>query len=155
YAHQPRVDVLAGQATSAWDPATGTLTLNYVHNGLTRVRITAGGRSPLTLLLADDATADTFWRQDTAAGPVLVRGPSLVRTAASHGLTLRLPGDPAPASDLEVWGPGLLTFFNDRLMPTVPTTSGSRVAVRPPPGPNAVPLPQITGWRSAPGSPES
>ena len=38
-----------------------------------------GGTRPLLLLLATDQVAATFWRQQTAAGPILVRGPYLVR----------------------------------------------------------------------------
>ncbi|HEY0805573.1 MAG TPA: hypothetical protein VGD84_10925 [Pseudonocardiaceae bacterium] len=91
---QPTVAVLSGTATSSWDATTGDLRLGYTHSGLTELHITGGGRRPLTLLLADDATADTFWRLDTATGPVLVRGPELVRTATVSGpalVRLRFP----------------------------------------------------------------
>ncbi len=85
YSSRPTVDVVSGNVSSTYDAATGDLRLDYVHNGLAEVRITGGGRPPLTLLLADTTTADTFWRQDTAAGPVLEQGPELVRTATVHG----------------------------------------------------------------------
>ena len=49
------------------------------------MQITGGNRPQLHLLIADDDTAGTFWRQDTAAGPVLERGPELVRTASIAG----------------------------------------------------------------------
>jgi hypothetical protein len=65
-------------------PATGDLRLNYKHKGLLHVQIT-GGTHPLLLLLADTDTAKTFWRQDTADGPVLVRGMHLLRGAVSDG----------------------------------------------------------------------
>ncbi len=42
----------------------------------------------------------------TAAGPVLVSGPALVRTAAVRGAVLELTGDTAAATPLEVWAPG-------------------------------------------------
>jgi beta-galactosidase GanA len=155
YDRRPRVDVLAGQVASVWDPATGDLRLNYTHQGLARVRVTAGGRAPVTLLLADDPAADTFWRQDTAAGPVLVRGPALVRTASSDKLVLRLTGDTTQPSDLEVWGPGLFVVWNGQLVPALPTTSGSLRALSRLPGASQVNLPALTGWKSAPGSPES
>src|SRR5581483_1091710 len=79
YATAPTVTVLAGSVAAGYDGASGDLRLDYVHSGLAEVRVTGGGRPPLTLLLADQDTADRFWREDTAAGPVLVRGPSLVR----------------------------------------------------------------------------
>ena len=48
-------------------------------DGLAEVQINGGNRPQLTLLLADDTTAGTFWRQDTPAGAVLERGLELVR----------------------------------------------------------------------------
>ena len=74
YASRPTVQASGGAVTTTWDPTTGDLRLNYQHNGLIRVQIFGAGSRPLLLLLADKATAETFWRQDTAAGPVLVRG---------------------------------------------------------------------------------
>ncbi|GHF39673.1 beta-galactosidase GanA [Amycolatopsis bartoniae] len=153
YAQRPRVDVLSGNVQVTWNG--GDLRLDYVHQGLARVRISGGGRAPVTLLLADDATADTFWRQDTSAGPVLVRGPELVRTASSQGPVLALTGDTREASGLEVFGPGAIVLWNGRWVPTVPTPSGSRQALVRLPGAQPVSLPALTGWKSAPGSPES
>ncbi|MGN5377110.1 hypothetical protein ACQ4WX_03885 [Streptomyces lasalocidi] len=66
YASRPTVTSTGGTVDSTWDPATGDLRLNYRHTGLIRVTVTAGSH-PLLLLLADTATAKTFWRQDTAA----------------------------------------------------------------------------------------
>ena len=57
YASQPTVDVLSGDVQSVYDPATGDLRLNYVHSGLAEVRISGGGRAPLTLLLGPLAVA--------------------------------------------------------------------------------------------------
>ncbi|AGL17111.1 beta-galactosidase [Actinoplanes sp. N902-109] len=104
YDAEPTVRVLAGTATSSWDPATGNLKLTYPHNGLTRVRITAEGRPSLTVLLADQTTADSFWRVDSDNGPVLARGPALVRTAHSRGSRLELTGDTDSPASLEIWG---------------------------------------------------
>jgi beta-galactosidase GanA len=154
YATQPRVDVLAGDVTTTW---TGTdLRLNYRHDGLARVRISGGGRPDVTLLLADDATADTFWRLDTTTGPLLVRGPDLVRTAQARPGGVVLTGDTKTATDLEVWGAcGPVVWWNGAAVPMRPTASGSLVARRQLPGPADPRLPALTGWRSAPGSPES
>src|SRR6185312_5612010 len=109
YSSEPTVTVLAGSVTSTFDDATGDLRLNYTHDGLAQVRITGGGRGALTLLLADQTTADSFWRQDTAAGPVLERGPELVRTAKVEGGTLALTGDTDTAADLQIWVPTAVT----------------------------------------------
>jgi beta-galactosidase GanA len=105
YLSRPTVNVASGSVQSTWDPATGDLRLDYVHNGLAEVRISGGGRAPLTLLLADNTTADSFWRQDTAAGPVLEQGPELVRTANVHGAVLSLTGDTTDPTAMKVWAP--------------------------------------------------
>ena len=51
YASRPTVEVLSGTVSSTYDPSTGDLRLDYVHNGLAQVRITGGGRPSLLLLL--------------------------------------------------------------------------------------------------------
>jgi beta-galactosidase GanA len=154
YASKPAVQVLSGSATSSYDPATGDLKLTYTHHGLIRVRINA-----LTLLIADENTANTFWRVDSEAGPVLVRGPELVRTAHAAGPLLALTGDTTAPADLEVWGPrqALLVTWNGSLVPARPTTSRSLTALRQLPGPPPVPLPDLTKatWKYAPESPEA
>ena len=64
-------------------------------------------------MLVDDIAAATFWRLDTSAGPVIVRGPELVRSATLRGPSLELTGDTTAAATLEVWGPrpvGLVTW---------------------------------------------
>jgi beta-galactosidase len=103
YATQPQVRVLAGEVTSTWDPARGDLRLDYTHDGLARVLVSGGGRAPLELLLADSATASTFWRVDTARGPLLVRGASLVRSARWTGAVLQLEGDTDATTGIEVF----------------------------------------------------
>lgn len=157
YDSKPHVDVLAGDVTSTYDSATGDLRLNYTHDGLARVHINGGNRPQLTLLLADEATAGTFWRQDTAAGPVLERGPELVRTAAVSGSSLALSGDTKDASDLEVWAPAQVhaVSWNANAVTTASTDTGSLRATAQLPGAVPVVLPNLTGWRSAAGSPES
>ncbi len=105
YSSAPSVKVVSGNVSSTFDPSTGDLRLDYVHHGLAQVQISGGGRPRLTLLLADTTTADGFWRQDTAAGPVLEHGPELVRTAAITGSTLRLTGDTSAATRMTVWAP--------------------------------------------------
>ena len=160
YGSQPTVDVLAGDVASQYDAATGDLRLNYTHQGLAEVQISGGGRRPLLLLLADDTTAGTFWRQDTSAGPVLERGPELVRTAtAGPGATLALTGDTTTTTDLELWAPASVhhVTWNGDTVPVTATGSGSLSAGRELDGPQPVSLPDLSAgtWRSAPESPEA
>jgi beta-galactosidase GanA len=152
YPVRPTVHATGGDVTSTWDPATGDLRLNYRHTGLTRVRIT-GGAHPLLLLLADTATADAFWRQDTAAGPVLVRGTHLLRGAVSHGSTLALTGDNADDPAIEVFSGAKTVTWNGAPVRTTRTADGSRVGTIPKAAP--VTLPALTGWKHLQESPES
>jgi beta-galactosidase GanA len=159
YASPPSVRVLAGTVAHAYDPARGDLRLDYVHGGLAEVRVTGGGRPPLTLLLAGQETADTFWRQETPAGPVLARGPSLVRSAAVRDGRADLRGDTAAPADLEVWSatPLRRVTWNGVPVPVTATAAGSLRAAAALPGPVPVHLPDLTAaaWRYATGSPES
>ncbi|MEU0791675.1 beta-galactosidase [Amycolatopsis sp. NPDC005961] len=153
FAKQPSVQVLGGSATSTWDAARGDLRLNYTHDGLARVLVTAPGQRPLLLLLADKATAATFWRQDTAAGPVLVRGTHLVRTAADDHGTLNLTGDTGTDGAFEVFAPEKALSWNGSRVATQPTPSGSLTATAPTAKP--VTLPALGGWKHQQESPES
>ncbi len=150
---QPSVKVLDGAATSTWDAARGDLRLNYTHQGLTRVLVSAPGARPLLLLLADNATAATFWRMDTASGPVLVRGTHLLRTAVNRYGTLALTGDTGTDGAFEVFGGSSNVLWNGAPVFTRPTSSGSRTGnlqtARP------VTLPALTGWKHQQESPES
>ncbi|MET3761916.1 beta-galactosidase [Sphingomonas sp. UYEF23] len=157
YASAPKVEVLEGAATSAFDAAKGDLKLTYTLAGRSVVRITGGGRPPLTLLLADEAEGVRYWRRDTAAGPVLVRGPALVRRADATGATLALTGDTKEATPLELWTPARLTSvrWNGVAVPLETSAIGSRRALRPLAGPAPVTLPVLTNWRVAEGTAEA
>ena len=153
YASKPTVQVTGGDVTTTWDAATGDLRLNYRHDGLARVQIFGGGVRPLLLLLADKATAETFWRQDTAAGPVLVRGTHLVRTATARRDAVALTGDNGDDSAIEVFTSARKVTWNGKRVRTRPTATGSLsgtipVAV-------AVKLPQLTSWKYHRESPEA
>jgi beta-galactosidase GanA len=155
----PAVTVVAGSpVTSAWDPATGDLLLSYTHSGVTQVRIDPGGAArPLLLVLIDDIAAATFWRFDTAAGPVIVSGPELVRSATLRGPVLELTGDTTAATPLEVWGPrqaGAL-LWNGRPLATSRTPAESVATRSPLAAPPAIALPVIGGWKYATENPES
>jgi beta-galactosidase GanA len=152
----PAVTILAGSpVTSSWDQTTGDLLLSYTHSGVTQVRVDPGGTGrPLLLVLIDDIAAATFWRLDTSAGPVLVSGPALVRSATLHrasrnGAVLELTGDTTAAAPLEVWGPGYTTglLWNGRPVATSPTAAGAVAARSPLAGPTAVTLPALSGWK--------
>jgi beta-galactosidase GanA len=153
YGAKPTVSVSGGQASTTWDPATGDLRLNYQHNGLLRVTVTAAGKRPLLLLIGDKATAETFWRQDTSAGPVLVRGTHLVRTATAHGNTIDLTGDNGDDNNIEVFTAAQHVTWNGLPVRTSTTSTGTltgSIAVAQP-----VQLPQLTNWQHTEESPES
>jgi beta-galactosidase GanA len=158
YSSAPTLAV-AGTVTSSFNAATGDLRLDYTHSGLAQVRITGGGRAPLTLLIADQSNADTMWRQDTSAGPVLERGPALVRTATANGSTLALTGDTTASASLEVWAPPSITAltWNGTPMPVRTTSAGSLQTTAQLDGPAAVSLPDLSAasWRFSAESPEA
>jgi beta-galactosidase GanA len=146
YATQPRVQVMSGAVSASWDAARGDLQLFYIHDGLSRVRIFDGGRPPLDVLLADSATASTFWRLDTSTGPVLIRGPYLVRSAQQQGANLLLRGDADRSSPLEV-------FARPEVRQIV--WNGQGVLSGRVPGPRPVSFPALTGWRYSRDVPEA
>src|SRR3984957_12412551 len=157
----PRVSVVDATATpgvaSSWDPGPGDLRLNYPHQGLTRILVTPAGGRPLLLLAADDTAAAVIWRTDTAAGPVLVSGPELVRTGTVRGAVLALTGDTSAAAPLEFWAPRPVdaVWWNGRPVPVTRTASGSLASRAPLSGPPAVPLPALTTWKYATENPEA
>ena len=140
YAERPEVTVLDGEVTTTWDAERGDLRLNYTHKGMARVLVNG-----LELLIADTAETAHWWRQDTAAGPVLVRGPSLVRTAELAGSTLKLTGDSTKAAKIEV--------IADTKKAKKMTWNGRTVAVTQAPRP--VRLPELTTWKYKEEAPES
>ena len=155
YGRQPTVRVLSGSASAHWDAARHDLRLDYTHGGLARVLVQDGGTRPLLLLLGSDEAAGGFWRQETAAGPVLESGPELVRTAAAHGSTLALTGDTDKTGDLEVLAAPSIrrVTWNGRPVAVRRTASGTllgRLA-----GPAPVTLPALTNWRTQYGTPEA
>ncbi|WP_404339614.1 beta-galactosidase [Sphingomonas sp. MMS12-HWE2-04] len=143
YASAPKVTVLEGAATSAFDAAKGDLKLSYAHRGLVRVRISGGGRPDLLLLIGDEAEGSKFWH----VGDVLVRGPALVRSARIKGGDLALTGDTREPTPFEIWAPAgvhRMTWNGAKVAP------GAKL-----PGPIGFLQPRLTEWRTAPGSPEA
>jgi beta-galactosidase GanA len=155
YAQQPQVRVLSGQATSVYDPATQVLRVNYTTAGLTRVSVTGGGRAPLLLLLGDDAALARLWQLDTAAGPALVLGPYLARTAAASGRTLALTGDVDATSSLQVWAPAGIARLTWNGRQIEDTDRRQQILQATVPGPRPATLPALTGWRYRFETPEA
>ena len=156
YSSQPTVKVLSGKLTSStWDATRGDLRLDYVHNGLAKVQITGGGRPPLLLLLAQTTVAEQFWPENTSAGPALVRGAYLVRTAGAEGDRLALTGDTSRAAELTVWAPPQIgrVSWNGRPVATVAHRDGSLTGVVG--GPTPVSLPALGNWRFSYETPEA
>ncbi|MEV0468529.1 beta-galactosidase [Streptomyces prunicolor] len=155
YGSKPTVTANGGTVATSWDQATGDLRLNYTHKGLIRVSITGDGQRPLLLLLGDKATAKTFWRQDTASGPVLVRGTHLLRTATSlhGGRTVALAGDNADDKNIEVFTSAAQVTWNGRTLGAHATDTGSRTGKIPVAAP--IHLPTLTDWKHAEESPEA
>ncbi|WP_438291158.1 beta-galactosidase [Streptomyces sp. HUAS TT7] len=153
YAARPAVKVLSGQVKQTWDAASGDLRLNYTHDGLAQILITPpDGSTPLLLLLADDATADAYWRLDTPQGPVLASGPELLRTASYDKGVLKLTGDTDKAASLHVLtgAPTTSVSWNGRPAPGALDTTGSALA-----GPKPVSLPTLGSWKVQRETPEA
>ncbi len=154
----PKVEVLEGTATSAFDRKTGDLKLSYTHKGLIRLRISGAGKPALLLLIGDDATAQAFWRQDTNAGPVMERSDALIREARISSGKLELTGDTQAASPVEIWAPQGVTSitFNDQPTGARPTASGSLLTDTIP-GPDAIVVPDLMAldWQRRVDSPEA
>jgi beta-galactosidase GanA len=155
YRSRPLVQASGGAVTTTWDAATGDLRLNYQHDGLTRVTISGGGSRPLLLLLADKPTAETFWRQDTAAGPVLVRGTHLLRAATSSpdASTVALIGDNGTEPNIEVFTSASTVTWNGNTVHTSPTSTGSLTGTIRTAAP--ITLPTLTTWKHQAESPEA
>ncbi|WP_406175476.1 beta-galactosidase [Streptomyces sp. NBC_00996] len=155
YSSKPTVTTSGGTVTTTWDEATGDLRLNYTHKGLIRISISDGGRRPLQLLVGDKATAETFWRQDTATGPVLVRGTHLLRTATSldGGHTVALTGDNADDKNIEVFTSADHITWNGKALDTQATDTGSLTGKIPVAAP--IHLPTLTNWKHTEESPEA
>jgi beta-galactosidase GanA len=155
YGSKPQVQASGGSVTTSWDPQRGDLRLDYRHAGLIRVTVAPSGQRPLLLLIADKPTAETFWRQDTAAGPVLVRGTHLLRTAVSSagGRQLALSGDNGTDHAFEVFSSARQVTWNGRPVRTTATPSGSLVGSIPVAA--TIHLPALTHWRHQEESPEA
>jgi beta-galactosidase GanA len=155
YASQPTVTVLSGSVQSAWDATRDQLRLDYTLGGLAEVEVTGGGRPPMLLLIADTNTAEDFWPESTAAGPVLVEGGYLVRTAQAFGGALALTGDTSQAGPLTVWAPPGLTSVTWNGQPVTTTRGSDGSLTGTVPGPAPVTLPTLANWKFSSETPEA
>ncbi len=147
YASAPVVEVLSGKVASSFDAGKGDLKLSYAHEGLARIRISGGGRTPMLLLLADEKTSFNMWRQDTAQGPVLQHTSALVRSAKYASGTLALAGDTSGDASIEIWGAqaSAITFNGEALsLAAQPDGSVKTSAIK---GPAPVALPDLATLR--------
>lgn len=152
YPREPKVDVLQGKAEARWDAASGDLRLDYVHQGLIRVRIGEDGHN-LLLLIGTNGALRNVWRLDTRLGPVLVSGPYLVRTAAvgaaetPGNAVVSLTGDTDGPSSIEVFAAAAVgrISWNGRDVPVARTASGSLAGQLA--GPKPVSIPILTLWK--------
>ena len=182
YAKRPRVTQLSGRRVrQTWTASRGDLRLNYVHGGVTELLIRSSGHRPLLLVIDDEQDSGRIWLTDTPAGPVLSYGPYLVRSAQLARGTLRLTGDTSAAfptgSELggatttSAWSGNLSRAARPSSLAVLAAPGGYRSLVwngrrvRPRrhahlllarlPGPPAIHLPALTGWRFAPEAPEA
>lgn len=155
YPAKPEVRVISGQVATRWDADHGELRLNYKHAGLIRVAI-QNGQKQLLLLIGDNPSATTFWKLDTRRGPILVRGPYLVRTAkvTANDETIELTGDTDKPTRIEIFssGPAREVRWNGVRVSTTSTPSGSLLGQLE--GPQPVSLPPLTNWKYKSGAPE-
>jgi beta-galactosidase GanA len=150
YTSQPAVTAPSG-VQSSWDASTGDLRLDYVHSGLQPVQISGGGRSPLTLLIADTNTAEGFWPENGA----LVEGGYLIRTATVSGSVLALTGDTSSGGPITAWAGTTVRSITWNGSP-VPVSAGAAGSLSGTvPGPSAVSLPSLTSWRFSAETPEA
>lgn len=144
FASQPRVRVMAGELKQSWDAAKGDLRLNYRHQGLIELEITGGGRAPLHLLIADEATAQAFWK----LGEVLALSPAMPRKAVKNGDALELSGDTHAASTLRVWaGHGVKRLRWNGAELATQIQGATLLARQPLSGPAALSLPDLSQLR--------
>ncbi|MDI7776423.1 beta-galactosidase [Asticcacaulis sp. EMRT-3] len=163
YNKKPKLDILQGYIKSSYDTTSGNLKLDYVHQGLNIARIEMLGQPPLILLLADDATAQAFWRQDTPQGPVLERtvekgSGALIREASLKGATLTLTGDTAEDTTLDIWAPAgvtAVTFNGQPVAASLHADGSLKTAAISGPAPVTLPDLMTSGWQRRMGSPEA
>ncbi len=158
YDAPPVVTVPGGGVSSVWDADRHDLRLNYTHGAEQRVTIDGvvnGTQHRLELIIGTDDNAARWWRQDTAAGTVLVHGPQLVRAATVNGSTVTLSGDTDAATTIDVVAPPTVgtVVWNLHRVPTLRTGDGTLRGTLAGPGP--VTLPAIKNWKYQFETPEA
>jgi beta-galactosidase GanA len=145
-----KVRLLAGTAEVV--QASGQLRLDYTHHGLIKLLVT-GGTRPLLILIADRETSNRIWRQETKAGPVIMIGSRLLRSASIEKGQLALTGDSDDQPAVEIFGPATSSIsWNGGRLDLRPIVGGGYSASLPTPSP--VQLPTLDRWYRRAGSPE-
>ncbi|MGH2868147.1 MAG: beta-galactosidase [Solirubrobacteraceae bacterium] len=181
YAAKPTVSTLQGSVSSTWDAARGDLRLDYGHGGLTRLLVSSP-RGTLLLVIDSQQDAGRIWLTDTPQGPVLSYGSYLIRSAEIRGGVLGMRGDTSAsfptegqlggATDTSAWSGDLSraasasplvvlaapqplrgVTFNGSFVDAAPQAGGALAGSVP--GPPAVSLPALAGWRFAAETPEA
>ena len=115
---------------STWDAARDHLRLDYAHGGLAEVEITGGGAPAAAAADRRHRHRRGLLARVHAAGPALVQGGYLVRTAAVQRPTLALTGDTASAGPLTVWAPSGVSHVTWNGQPVATTAGRRRLAAR-------------------------
>ncbi|KAI8904567.1 beta galactosidase, partial [Powellomyces hirtus] len=136
-------------------PNGATLRINTViPKDVSHILVKGAGNKELLIVVANRNSALEFWRTDSAAGPVIVRGSYLLRWATSAGTTLNIYADFDKATTLEVYAPSTAIRVNDQDVAVDWTKWGSMVTKTPIAGPPAITLPTLRNWRFGRGTPE-
>lgn len=159
YRNKPQVDVLSGHVQTHWDATSRRLRLDYVHDGMMRVKIEEN-RHELLLLIGTPKILRHVWRLGARSDAVLVAGPHLVRTATlksvpgSAPVLVNLTGDTDRPTRIEVYAPARAgrVSWNGRAVAVTRTASGSLIGRLP--GPKPVAIPRLTLWKCKAGAPE-
>jgi beta-galactosidase len=155
YNSKPKVTTLSGDVTCRWDDKTKTLSLTNNYKGLAQVHIKTD-KQDFTLFLGTDDDVDQMWQKQTNAGPVLIKGPYLTRTArvVKHN-TLALTGDTDKQTDVAVYAPASVkkVIWNRKHL-RVTKKNGLLSGSLDGPNKSAVKLPKLT-WKVKSASPES
>jgi beta-galactosidase GanA len=153
YTAEPTTHVIDGNVATQWDAVSHTLRLNYRHDGLARIAIGQGNTS-LLLLIGDNAAATSFWRMDTPAGPILLRGPYLARNVVRTGGQLAVTGDTDKAGDIELFATPDIHGFSWNGAPVRADATASSSLQGHVEGSAAISLPLLSTWHVTDAAPE-
>ncbi|KAI8816116.1 glycoside hydrolase superfamily [Fimicolochytrium jonesii] len=136
-------------------PGASTVRINtVVPKDVSHILLKGAGGKDLLIVVASRSAAYEFWRSDSAAGPVIVRGSYLLRWATSQGSTMNIYADFNKDTSLEVFAPSTALRINQKDTPVYWTKWGSMITSKPVAGPPAIALPSLGNWAFGRGTPE-